>query len=165
LKLVISSPTKKTDASDVPLTVEMNSLQRAGRMFFTACGRMMRVITWVSERPMLRAASHCPLSTAPMPARMISEMKAEAFTTRAATMHWVSVSSKGTSLGRPIQKKYSWRRMGVPRRISTYTLKTVRRIFRRLIRMRATTMPSRAPRNTVTAEIQRVPHRPERYTG
>ena len=53
----------------------------------------------------------------------------------------------------------------MPRRISTYTLETVRRIFRRLIRMRATTMPSRAPRNTVTAEIQRVPHRPERYTG
>ena len=54
---------------------------------------------------MLRAASHWPLSTAPMPARMISEMKAEAFTASAATMHWVSLSSKGTSLGRPIQKK------------------------------------------------------------
>ena len=30
-------------------------------------------MTWDSERPMLRAASHWPLSTAPMPARMISE--------------------------------------------------------------------------------------------
>ena len=40
-------------------------------------------------------------------AALIAALKQEGFTTRAATMHWVSVSSKGTSLGRPIQKKYS----------------------------------------------------------
>ena len=38
--------------------------------------------------------------------------------TRATTMHMVSLSSKGRSLGSPIQKKYSCSRMGVPRSTS-----------------------------------------------
>ena len=131
-------------------------------MFLMAWGRITRVSTWVSDRPMLRAASHWPRSTAAIPARMISEMKAEALTTRAATMHWVSESSKGTIFGKAIQKKYSCNRMGVPRRISTTRSTTFFSTFILLMRTRAMTMPSSAPNSTVTAEIHRVPHKPDR---
>ena len=44
LNWVISSPMKKVDAREVSLTMATNSLQRAGRIFFTAWGRTIWIM-------------------------------------------------------------------------------------------------------------------------
>ena len=70
---VIRSPMKKVDAREVSLTIMMNSLPRAGRMFLMAWGRMICVMVNLWLMPRLRAASVWPISTAWMPERMISD--------------------------------------------------------------------------------------------
>ena len=83
-------------------------------------------------------------------------------TVSAASMHCVSVScAAGRSLGRPIQKKYSWSRLGVPRSTSIYAPATAPSTFDLLILIRAMPKPSTEPSITTTADIHSVPYRPE----
>ena len=62
--LYIRSPTPRYWMMDVSLIMVTNSLPSAGRMFLTACGRMMFTIACVRVMPQDSAASVCPKSTA-----------------------------------------------------------------------------------------------------
>ena len=53
--------------------IMINSLPRAGRMFFTAWGTTTNHMALLSLKPRLSAASFCPGSTAWMPERMTSD--------------------------------------------------------------------------------------------
>ena len=64
------------EASDVSLVMATNSLHMAGSTFLNACGRMMRIIVWLAERPSERAASVWPRSMDWMPERKTSDIYA-----------------------------------------------------------------------------------------
>ena len=70
---VIRSPMKNVEPRDVSLMIMINSLPRAGRMFFTAWGTTTNHMALLSLKPRLSAASFCPGSTAWMPERMTSD--------------------------------------------------------------------------------------------
>ena len=70
---VIRSPMKNVEPRDVSLTIMINSLPSAGRMFFTAWGTTTNHMALLSLKPRLRAASFWPGSTAWMPERMTSD--------------------------------------------------------------------------------------------
>ncbi|MNV89619.1 hypothetical protein D3C71_1839290 [compost metagenome] len=69
-----NSCTPITLTSVVFLSITLNSLPSGGTMTRNAWGRTMRRISLAKVMPSERPASYWPLSTAPMPARMISAM-------------------------------------------------------------------------------------------
>ena len=58
---------------EVSLINTINSLQSAGKIFFTACGIIIKLIVWAAFNPSERPASVCPLSIDWIPALIISE--------------------------------------------------------------------------------------------
>ena len=64
----------RTLTRDVPLSMEMTWLPVGGRTTRIAWGRMTRRMSLPPFIPSARAASCWPLSTEPMPPRMISAM-------------------------------------------------------------------------------------------
>ena len=67
-----SSVTRIREASDVSLTRLMNVLDSGGTDTRAACGRMIRTSDCRRDMPMVWPASHCPLGTDRMAARMTS---------------------------------------------------------------------------------------------
>ena len=69
-----SSGTVMAAASDVSLTSEMKVLDSGGTATRAACGRMVRRMVWPHDMPIEKDASHWPLATDEIAARMISDV-------------------------------------------------------------------------------------------
>ncbi|MNE74273.1 hypothetical protein D3C80_1703410 [compost metagenome] len=78
-----------TLTSVVFFSITLNSLPSGGTITRNAWGRTMRRINLAKVMPRDRPASYWPLSTAPMPARMISAMYAPSFRPRAMIAAWM----------------------------------------------------------------------------
>ena len=70
------SPTPITVPSAVFLVMAMVRLVSGGTPRRIACGMTTNARVWEKERPVERAASHCPLGVEVMPAQKISSAKA-----------------------------------------------------------------------------------------
>ena len=150
----------------------MNSLARAGRVFFSACGMMIYHMVCTKLSPRLRPASLCPLSTDIIPARIIS-----------ATYAPELMPKHSIATGTPFRAEVkmtknmmsSWIITGVPRITVKYTLQMALAIFSRVrpkpgriswiflswaLRTMATMEPMAIPISTATSAIFRVFPRP-----
>jgi len=143
---------------DVSLNSVINSLDNDGSAFFMACGIIMSRIFLNALNPTDRPASVCPLSTAIMPPRIISQTYAPEFTAKASTaIRSGGVLRPGRIICHHIK---SCTTKGVPRITVTYTEENHRKGANFEMRMKAKIKPIKIPNNKASIVTCAVVDRP-----